>query len=76
MRDIQERYFKDMDDESPRFLSPNAERDYRESIKEYKKHKKDYEKFEKEFMAYYNTLQEGLKRLDKIKQIGRNKTEE
>jgi hypothetical protein len=66
MRDITERYLNSLngiDDESPLFLSPNAERDYRESIKEYKKHKK-------EFIVFYNTLKEGLKRLDEIKQIG------
>lgn len=69
MRDITERYLNSLngiDDESPLFLSPNAERDYRESIKEYKKHKK-------EFIVFYNTLKEGLKRLDEIKQIGKNK---
>lgn len=66
MRAITERYLNSLngiDDESPLFLSPNAERDYRESIKEYKKHKK-------EFIVFYNTLKEGLKRLDEIKQIG------
>ena len=74
MRDITERYLSDIDgDDSPMFLSPNAERDYRESRKEYKKHKDRYEKFEKEIMAYYNTLKEGLERLDEIKQIGKNK---
>lgn len=62
MKDIKERYFKD--DDSPMFLSSNAERDYRKSIKEYKKHRK-------ETMAFYNTLKEGLKRLDEIKQIGK-----
>ena len=69
MRDITERYLNSLngiDDESPLFLSPNAERDYRESIKEYKKHKK-------EFIVFYNTIKEGLKRLDEIKQIGKNK---
>ena len=69
MRDITERYLNSLngiDDESPLFLSPNAERDYRESIKEYKKHKK-------EFIVFYNTLKEGLERLDEIKQIGKNK---
>ena len=68
MRDITERYLNSLngiDDESPMFLSPNAERDYRKSIKEYKKHSK-------ETMAFYNTLKEGLKRLDEIKQIGKN----
>lgn len=64
MKDIKERYFKD--DDSPLFLSPNAEREYRENIKEYKKHRK-------ETMAFYNTLKEGLERLDEIKQIGKNK---
>lgn len=67
MRDITERYLNSLngiDDDSPLFLSPNAERDYRESIKEYKKHKK-------EFIVFYNTLKEGLKRLDEIKQIGK-----
>lgn len=66
MRDITERYLNSLngiDDESPLFLSPNAERDYRKSIKEYKKHRK-------ETMAFYNTLKEGLKRLDEIKQMG------
>lgn len=66
MRDITERYLNSLngiDDESPLFLSPNAERDYRESIKEYKKHRK-------ETMAFYKTLKEGLKRLDEIKQMG------
>lgn len=66
MRDIKERYLNDMDDDTPLFLSPNAERDYRESIKEYKKHRK-------ETMAFYNTLKEGLERLDEIKQMGKNK---
>lgn len=71
MRDITERYLNSLngiDDDSPLFLSPNAERDYRESIKEFKKH-------EKEFIVFYNTLKEGLERLDEIKQIGKNKTE-
>jgi hypothetical protein len=69
MRDITERYLNSLngiDDDSPLFLSPNAEREYRESINEYKKHRK-------ETMAFYNTLKEGLKRLDEIKQIGKNK---
>lgn len=65
MRDIKERYLNDMDDDTPLFLSPNAEREYRESIKEYKKHRK-------ETMAFYNTLKEGLKQLDEIKQMGKN----
>ena len=67
MRDITERYLNSLngiDDDSPMFLSPNAERDYRESIKEFKKH-------EKEFIVFYNTLKEGLERLDEIKQIGK-----
>lgn len=67
MRDITERYLNSLngiDDESPLFLSPNAEREYRENIKEYKKHKK-------EFIVFYNTLKEGLERLDEIKQIGK-----
>jgi len=63
MKDIKERYFKD--DDSPMFLSPNAERDYRKSIKVYKKHRK-------ETMVFYNTLKEGLERLDEIKQMGKN----
>ena len=67
MKDIKERYFKD--DDSPMFLSPNAERDYRKSKEEYKKHRK-------EFVVFYNTLKEGLNRLDEIKQMGRDKTEE
>lgn len=72
MRDIKERYFNDTDDdESLMFLSPNAERDYRKSKEEYKKHKKQYEKFEREFNAYYKALKEGRKRLDEIKQIGK-----
>lgn len=66
MRDIKERYLNDTDDDSPLFLSPNAERDYRESKKEFKKH-------EKEFKAYYNVLKEGLKRLNEIREIGNNK---
>lgn len=66
MRDIKERYLNDKYDESPMFLSPNAERDYRESKKEFKKH-------EKEFIAYYNVLKEGLKRLNQIREIGNNK---
>lgn len=69
MRDITERYLNSLngiDDDSPLFLSPNAERDYRKSIKEYKKHRK-------ETMMFYNTLKEGLERLDEIKQIGKNK---
>ena len=68
MRDITERYLNSLngiDDDSPLFLSPNAERKYRESIKEYKKHRK-------ETMAFYNTLKEGLERLDEIKQMGKN----
>lgn len=68
MRDITERYLNSLngiDDDSPLFLSPNAERDYRKSIKEYKKHRK-------ETMMFYNTLKEGLERLDEIKQIGKN----
>lgn len=71
MKDIKERYFKD--DDSPMFLSPNAERDYRKSKKEYIKNKEQYEKFERKINAYYNTLKEGRKRLDEIKQIGKNK---
>lgn len=69
MRDITKRYLNSLngiDDDSPLFLSPNAERDYRESIKEYKIHRK-------EIMAFYNTLKEGLERLDEIKQMGKNK---
>ena len=34
MKDIKERYFND---DSPIFLSPNAERDYRKTKKEYEK---------------------------------------
>lgn len=67
MRDITESYLNSLngiDDDSPLFLSPNAEREYRESIKEYKKHRK-------ETMAFYNTLKEGLKQLDEIKQMGK-----
>lgn len=71
MKDIKEKYFKD--DESPMFLSPNAEKDYRKSKEEFIKNKEWYEKITKEVMAYYFTLNEGLKRLDKIKQIGKNK---
>lgn len=71
MKDIKERYFKD--DDSPMFLSPNAERDYRKSKKEYIKNKEQYEKFDREFNAYYKVLNEGRKRLDEIKQIGKNK---
>lgn len=71
MKDIKEKYFKD--DVSPMFLSPNAERDYRESKKEYIKNKERYEKFDKELMVYYKVLNEGKKRLDEIKQIGKNK---
>ena len=44
MRDITERYLNSLngiDDDSPLFLSPNAEREYRESINEYKKHRKE-----------------------------------
>ena len=69
MKDIKERYFND--DESPMFLSPNAERDYRESKKEYLKNKERYEKFDKEFNAYYKILKEGRKQLDEIKHIGK-----
>lgn len=64
MKDIKERYFND--DDSPMFLSPNAERDYRKT-------KKEYEKIEREFNAYYNVLKEWKKQLDEIKQIGINK---
>ena len=63
MKDIKERYFND---DSPIFLSPNAERDYRKT-------KKEYEKIEREFNAYYKVLNEGRKLLDEIKQIGKNK---
>lgn len=69
MRDIKERYFND--DESPMFLSPNAERDYRKSKEEYIKNKERYEKFNRVFNAYYKVLKEGRKRLDEIKQIGK-----
>nr|DAK15750.1 MAG TPA: hypothetical protein [Ackermannviridae sp.] len=69
MKDIKKRYFKD--DDSPMYLNPNAERDYRKSKEEYIKNKERYEKFYKEFNAYYNTLMEGRKRLDEIKQIGK-----
>ena len=71
MRDIKESYFND--DESPMFLSPNAERDYRKSKEEYIKIKERYEKFNRVFNAYYKLLKEGRKRLDEIKQIGKNK---
>ena len=69
MRDIKESYFND--DDSPMFLSPNAERDYRKSKEEYQKHKERYEKVEREFNAYFKVLDEGRKRLDEIKQIGK-----
>ncbi len=75
MKDITERYLNSLngiDDDSPLFLSPNAERDYRKSKKEYIKNKEQYEKCYKEIMAYYNILNEGRKRLDEIKQIGKN----
>ena len=71
MRDIKESYFND--DDSPMFLSPNAERDYRKSKEEYIKNKERYEKFEREFNTYYKVLKEGRKRLNEIKQIGKNK---
>lgn len=71
MKDIKERYFKD--DDYPMFLSPNAERDYRKSKEEYIKNKESYEKCYKEIMAYYKVLNEGKKRLDEIKQIGKEK---
>lgn len=71
MRDIKESYFND--DDSPMFLSPNAERDYRKSKEEYIKNKERCEKFEREFNTYYKVLKEGRKRLNEIKQIGKNK---
>lgn len=77
MRDLKERFLNalngidDDDDDSPMFLSPNAERDYRESKKEYKKRKEQYEKINRELNAYFNTLNEGRKRLDEIKHIGK-----
>ena len=45
------------------YLNPYADMEYKKSIEQYNKHKNEY-------MAFWNELFNGLKQLDKIKQIG------
>lgn len=48
------------------YLNPYADMEYKKSIEQYNKHKNEY-------MAFWNELINGLKQLDKIKQIGKER---